>query len=344
MNTVPAPRFLFLPVYDSCNLRCPHCAFWQRPHTLKQTSWADGDHKTRRWGIMGEFASLNPAGTVVTHEGESLLDWSGYLELSRRARVLGLRLLTVTNGTMIYSPERAGELVIDGPSEINISLDSIRPEIHDKFRGVKGSFDKAVRALQLLLEARQRWRSNIKVNAILLVGKSTYEDLDASYDFALNALGVDKLKLNMVQPSFGNDSGSDPFFAEESDVDPERLNNILHEVSAKYKLLFNPHWIAQMVMYFRSLRAIPNRLLGWRGDFTTTEHICNSYDRNIWVTERSDMFLCCDSRWPGKVWEKPGDMRDFWEGATELRGKMASCNRLCGISHSLRNTSATVKP
>jgi sulfatase maturation enzyme AslB (radical SAM superfamily) len=343
--TIPAPKFLFLPVYDACNLRCPHCAFWKRPHTLKQTSWADGDHKTRRWTIMEEFASLNPIGTVVTHEGESLLDWSGYLELSRRARALGLRLLTVTNGTMIYSSERAGELVIDGPSEINISLDSVKPEIHDKFRGVKGSFDKAVRALQLLIAARREWRSDIKVNTILLVGKSTYEDLDASYDFALNALGVDKLKLNAIQPSFGNDSGDDPFFAEESDVDPGRLRAALLEVNSKYKLSFDPRWISLMTMYFKSLReySSENKLLGWQGDLITQDHICNSYDRNIWVSERSDMFLCCDSSWPGAVWEKPGDMKRFWEGVGELRGKMGACNRLCGVSHSLRNTSATVK-
>jgi pyruvate-formate lyase-activating enzyme len=349
----PAPKFLFLPVNASCNLRCPHCSFWQVPNTLKQTSWADGDHKARRWAIMEEFAVLNPAGTVVTHEGESLLDWTGYLELCWRARKLGLRLITVTNGTMIHSPEQADALVTEGPSEINVSLDSVRPELHDKFRGVPGSFDKAVLAVQLLLDARELWSSSIKVNIILLVGKSTYEDLDAAYDFALNWLGVDKLKLNMIQPSFGNNTWSDPFFAEESDVHPERLRTVLREVDVKYHLSFNPEWVFQMVMYFRSLRALSTsaKLLGWRGDFATSEHICNSYDRNIWVSERSDMQLCCDSRWPGMVWEKYGDMARFWEEAhalegtrAEMRCKMTECNRLCGISHSLRNTSATVKP
>ena len=339
----PAPRFLFVPVYDSCNLRCPHCEFWRRPHTLNQTSWADVDHRKRQQPIMREFATMNPEGTVVTHGGESLLNWEAYLTLTRYARNLGLRLLTVTNGSMIFSPEKAAEIVIDGPAEINVSLDSIHPEIHDKFRGATGAFDKAVRALRLLLEARARWGSNIKVNAILLVGKSTYLELDEAYNFTLNKIGVDKLKLNMVQPSFGNNSGEDPFFAEESDVDPSLLGQVLFDVDVKHHLDFNPIWIRQITMYFRSIRANPKVRLGWNGDLNTFDHICNSYDRNIWLSDRSDMFLCCDSRWPGMVWEKPGDMRRFWEEAQELRSKMSSCNRLCGVSHSLRNTSATLK-
>ena len=337
------PKFLFIPIYASCNLRCPHCTFWERPHTLTKRSWADGDHKERRKSIVAEFAKLNPAGTVVTHGGESLMAWDEYMDFSRLVRSHGLRLLTVTNGTMIHSLERAGELAIDGPSEISISFDSPRLEIHDKFRGAEGAFAKATSAVIALLRARFKWHSKIRVYAILLVGKSTCQDLDYAYDFALNELGVDKLKLNLIQPSFGRNLGEDPFFAEESQVDPDKLREALLAVDAKYALKFNPAWIAQATMYFRSLRFYPKARMSWQGQLETTDHICNSYDRNIWVTDHSQMYLCCDSAWPGALWEKPGDLEKFWTSSDALREMMSSCNRLCGISHSLRNTTSTLK-
>lgn len=340
------PRFLFMHMYESCNLRCTHCTFWRRPNTLhRQSGWADllrQQHRERREGIVEELAGLNPRGVVVTHGGEALLDWDDYLAFCGLCRKHGLKLFTVTNGTAIFSLERAEELVTLGPSEISVSFDGARPEIHDALRGVKGAFAKATAAVVALLRARHKHHSPMKVYAMLLVGKSTYEDLDAAYDFALNDLGVDKLKLNMVQPSFGNESGDDEFFAREHDVDPDRLRDILWKVSDKYELGFNPTWVAQVAMYFRSIRGNPLVGKGWQGDLATSEHICNSYDRNIWLSDRSIMQLCCDSRWAGREWRKPGDLRSFWEHAEMQRRQMSSCNRLCGISHSLRNTSSTM--
>ena len=339
------PRFLFMHLYESCNLRCTHCTFWLRPNTLgRRGGWTDlsrEQHRARRESIVTELADLNPRGVVVTHGGEALLDWVDYLRFCDLCRVHGLRLFTVTNGTAIFVAERAEEIVRRGPSEITVSFDSMRPDVHDRLRGVRGAHAKAVRAVVLLRNAREQFKSPIKIYAMLLVGRSTYEELEAAYDFALNDLGVDKLKLNMVQPSFGNDSGDDEFFACEHDVDPDRLREILWRVDKKYLLGFNPTWVGQVAMYFRSLRGQPLVGRGWQGDLATSEHICNSYDRNVWVSDQSIMQLCCDSRWAGREWRKPGDLRSFWENAQMLRRQMASCNRLCGISHSLRNSSST---
>ena len=76
---------------------------------------------------------------------------------SRRA--LGLRCLSVINGTRVRDPERADRMVLAGPHEISVSLNSHRPDLHDRTRGVKGAFTKAVKALRLLLEARARHRT-----------------------------------------------------------------------------------------------------------------------------------------------------------------------------------------
>lgn len=338
------PRFLFMQLYTSCNLRCPHCTFWQRPHTLKdKAGWQHRRHVVQRAAIVREFAALNPRGVVVTHGGEALLDFEDYLRFCGLCREHGLRVLTVTNGTQVWSSDRAERLVTGGPHEVSVSFDSTVPEEHDRFRGVPGAFDKAVRALRLLLAARSALGATTRIYAMLLVGRTTYRSLDSSYNFALNVLGVDKLKLNMVQPSFGLREGRDDFFADEHDVDPAELGKVLAAVDAKYDLAFDPAWVRQVVMYFRSLSTQPLVHMGWSADLKTEDHICDSYERNVWVDASSVMQLCCDSKWPGRSWDKPGDLRAFWEGADALRGQMASCNSLCGVSHSLRKTSSTLR-
>jgi len=342
------PRFLFMHLYGSCNLRCGHCTFWQRPQTLNQhAGWPHGQYLGRRRGITLEFARMNPRGVVVTHGGETMLDWDDYFDFCKLTRSLGLKLLSVCNGTMIFSPERAKKVILEGPSEVSVSLDGAMAAVHDVFRGARGSFDRAARALRLLLAARRECAAytrgaDSKVHAILLVGKSTYRELDAAYDLALRQIGVDKLKLNLIQPSFGLREGEDEFFARESQVDPDELEEVLRKVNAKYDLCFSPVWVAQALMYFRSLWKNPNVSKGWSGDLATTEHVCNSYDRNIWISDRGVMQLCCDAKWVGRQWERDGDLGSFWNGAENQRSAMATCNSLCGISHSLRNTSTTL--
>jgi radical SAM protein with 4Fe4S-binding SPASM domain len=58
----------------------------------------------------------------------------------------GLRTVISTNGTLL-SREKARELKTVGLSYVGISLDGGR-EVHDRFRGVDGAFDRALRGIE----------------------------------------------------------------------------------------------------------------------------------------------------------------------------------------------------
>ena len=77
--------------------------------------------------------------------GEPLLH-PDIVELARHAVGLGMRAVISTNGTLI-TPEMAERLATVGLSYIGTSLDG-GPEIHDRFRGMKGSFDRAIQGLR----------------------------------------------------------------------------------------------------------------------------------------------------------------------------------------------------
>jgi len=335
---VLAPDFLFLQINKRCNLRCQHCDFWKlddddRPRYLS------GE---RRREVMDEFAQMRPGGAVVICGGESMLDLEDYFGVATHCRTRGLRCLSVINGTRVRDRERADRMVLEGPHEISVSLNSHRAELHDRTRGVRGSFDKAVRALRLLLEARARHATPTKIYAMGLIFDENYREIDAFYDFVLNDVGADKLKLNFLQPSFGHDGVVDEFFRDHHDVDPDALYDIIGACDRKYGLGLNPVWREQVRMYFRSLRRAGDIERGWSSAAGTEEHICNTYERNIMVDHYGVARLCFSHNYPGMPLRQYGDLERFWQSAEFIRSAMRRCNHYCGISHSVRRETSTV--
>jgi MoaA/NifB/PqqE/SkfB family radical SAM enzyme len=298
----------------------------------------------RRNEILDEFAGVSSGGAVVICGGESMLDLEEYFAVSVKCRQTGLRCLSVINGTRVHSSDMANRMMLEGPSEITVSLNSHRAEVHDRTRGVVGSFDKAVHALRYLLEARKKSGAETKIFAMAVICAQNYRELDAFYDFVLNEIGADKLKLNFLQPTFGPPTWwyRDRFFEQNLIRDEKALVAIIRDCDRKYGLRINPAWLDQVGMYHRSIRNNGGLLWGWRGGRGTEEHICNSYERNIMVDLHGRAGLCFNPAFPATQLSHRGDLRDFWEHSGPLREKMRRCNRYCGISHSVRRESATL--
>lgn len=335
------PRFLFLHVNKRCNLRCQHCGYWKQDDNDKPNylPWP------RKAEILREFSALSPGGRVVICGGESMLALEDYFAITGECRRLGLRALSVVNGTRIQNAAMAERMIGKGPHEISVSLNSHREAQHDETRGVAGSFRRAVNALRLLLAARARLgATDSRIYVMGLVYDDNYQDLNAFYNFVLNDIGADKLKLNFLQPSFGASGPVDEFFAQHYRVDPQRLVSIIGQCDAKYRLGLNPAWLGQVGMYFRSLGAGRELHRGWAAPTGTAEHICNTYERNIMVDLYGVARLCFSPVFPGFQLRQSGDLRTFWEQSDFIRAQMRRCNRLCGISHSVRRENGTLKP
>jgi len=66
----------------------------------------------------------------------------------------------------------------------------------------------------------------------------------------------------------------------------------LRSCDEKYKLRLNPKWIDAVAMYHRSVATNGNAIDGWTHREGTSEHICNSYERNIMVNLQGTAQLC----------------------------------------------------
>jgi MoaA/NifB/PqqE/SkfB family radical SAM enzyme len=337
---ITAPRFLFIEINKRCNLRCEHCHYWKADPE-------DGTHgisAERRSEILVEFAQLSPAGTVVTCGGEQMLDLEDYFAVAKTCIDSGLGCLSVVNGTMIGNAGIADRMILEGPSEITVSLNSHLAELHDRSRGRVGSFDMAVRALRLLLASRARLEASKPIYAMAVVFEQNYRELDAFYDFVLNDIGADKLKLNFLQPTFGPivPAFEDLYFEQNVIADYRALGRIIRSCDRKYGLHINPRWLRQILMYHRSVRENGDARRGWGGKGTRYP-ICNSYDRNIMVDIHGAAKLCFSTAFPSVQLEKAGDLARMWREADATRASMRGCRRYCGISHSVRRENATLK-
>lgn len=333
------PRFLYLQVNKRCNLRCTHCDFWMRDDDDLERYLGGG----RLAEVVEEFSEMNPRGAVVLCGGEPMLNLDRYFEMTRLARDNGLRSLSVVNGTRIRSVDMARRMIGEGPDEISISLNSHRAALHDETRGIPGAFGKAVEALRLLLAARRDLgASQTRIYVMGLVFDQNYRELEDFYDFVLNDVGADKLKLNFLQPSFGHDRDGDTFFEQHARVDPDALVEVIRGCDQRFGLKLNPVWLGQVGMYFRSLSGAPDLAKGWGSRTRTTEHICNTYDRNIMVDHYGVARLCFAGDFRGEPLQRYGDLRRFWDTSQDIREKMTACNQLCGISHSVRRETSTL--
>jgi MoaA/NifB/PqqE/SkfB family radical SAM enzyme len=325
-----------------------HCDFWK----LDDAQRAAYVSRSLRATMFAEFAALGGE-TIVTCGGEPMLDLELYYEIAEQARAHNLRMFSVINGTRVANYRHALRILRDGADEITVSLDDYIPEEHDKHRGVKGSFAVAERALKLMVEARRdlagvEYIRKKKIIGMTIVREGLYRRLPEFFEYA-RVLGVDKLKLNILQPSFGvsaSDGRPDAYYQNEGIADPEDLRRVLHECNERFSLKLNPAWIEQAVMYFRSMNKAGGwqTRLGWAGAVRTEYPICNSYDRNIMVDPFGVAKLCFANEFGQMKIAGPGDLTRFWKDVSiGWRERMVSCTRPCGISHSVRKEEATIK-
>jgi len=122
-----------------CNLKCVHCyAQAVNPEGTDEISTAQA--KT----IIDDLAAYG-APVMLFSGGEPLVR-KDLVELASHATSKGMRAVISTNGTLI-SREKARELKSVGLSYVGISLDG-GEAVHDKFRGVSGSFRKALEGVK----------------------------------------------------------------------------------------------------------------------------------------------------------------------------------------------------
>ncbi|MCB9988303.1 MAG: radical SAM protein [Rhodospirillales bacterium] len=129
-------------INNSCNLSCQHCYMEAASLTQgKRTS-----EKDLKWEIAQQI--VRSAQVICISGGEPTLD-KDLFDLIRYFRLMGIETWLGTNGT-VPRKNLVAEIRNSRLNGVQVSLDSHNPDIHDKFRGVPGSWHKSIEFLKEL--------------------------------------------------------------------------------------------------------------------------------------------------------------------------------------------------
>ena len=150
-----------------CNLRCLHC--YSRSENIEY-----GNELRTEEGIelIDDLARFGVP--VILFSGGEPLMRRDFPLLASHARERGMRVVLSTNGTLI-DREMARVLREIDLSYVGVSLDGMR-ETNDRFRGVKGAFDAALRGI------RNCQMEGIKVGLRFTINKKNVSDVPLIFD------------------------------------------------------------------------------------------------------------------------------------------------------------------
>jgi len=166
---VARPTFVCGKLTRGCNSHCSHCNLWrQGPYEDELTTeqWKRFFWQVRRW--------LGPVRVVITG-GEPLSRPDG-LEIVTHAANCGLLVNLCTNGLAIDST--AARLIMEADLDlVTVSLDGLRPDVHDYTRGTPGACSRVLEALELLRSARAATGARARVAVTTAVMQQTLDGL-----------------------------------------------------------------------------------------------------------------------------------------------------------------------
>jgi radical SAM protein len=141
MNFDQAPMLVIWEVTQACDLACVHC------RASAQSERSEGELSTEQgYRLLDEIRSFgNP---LMVFTGGDPLKRPDLYELIRYSVKIGLRTNVTPSATPLLTAEAIEGFQAAGIARMAISLDGPDAATHDEFRGIPGTFDRAMFALR----------------------------------------------------------------------------------------------------------------------------------------------------------------------------------------------------
>jgi radical SAM protein len=231
MASVDFDRAPFIVIWETtqaCDLACLHCRASARP--------------MRDRGELTTAEAMHLMDTVRAEFGQPLLVLTGGDPLKRGdtvslveyGRRIGLRVAMTPSGTPLMTRDVLRRLRDAGLARLAVSLDGSTPDIHDRFRGVTGSFDWTVR----MLRAAKELGLSTQINTT--ISRHNVNDVDALIHL-MGTLGIALWSVFFIVPT-GRARESDLTTAEEFEQVFNRLYDLSKTAPFDIKTTAAPHY------------------------------------------------------------------------------------------------------
>jgi radical SAM protein with 4Fe4S-binding SPASM domain len=207
-----APIRMDLALTFRCQNDCQHC-YTGGPHETEEIDTENWKRVLDRMKELGIFIATFTGGEPTLREDLP--------ELIAHAQKIGIVTGLVTNGRKLRDRGFVSALEKAGLDFAQITLESSRPEIHDRMTGAKGSWQETVEGIRNLIPTTIYTTTNTTLTKLNAAGFS--ETLGFIHSTGVKAFGCNGLIH----------SGKGPSFAEDNALKPDELKSILQEIQEK---------------------------------------------------------------------------------------------------------------
>ncbi|MBU2221526.1 MAG: hypothetical protein KJ722_02795, partial [Candidatus Omnitrophica bacterium] len=212
-------------------------------------------------------------------------------------------------------------IVDSGLDSLVLSLDSLKPEVHDSMRGVSGVASRVLKAVKFL----RKYSDKIHIGICTIIMEQTLDGLvdlaqwvNSNRDEMNSILFMAAMQPNNTEVK--NDwyeNGHDHFWPK----DIKNVNRVIDELIRRRK---NGDWIGDSVVQLEAFKAYfkdPSKFV--------KKNPCN-LDRAVHVSSIGDIFLCYRYALLGNI-KNGDDVRKLWysPAAEQARQDIRSCKDNC---------------
>jgi MoaA/NifB/PqqE/SkfB family radical SAM enzyme len=204
-STPPSPPFLILFINSICNQTCEHCFYWR---SLNQPDDLSVEELRSVSAELGQVENMNLSG------GEPFLRKEFAEICSIFIRGNGVRQIYVpTNGSFADRTLAAVEVVLREKTldlfAVELSLDGM-PEYHDRFRGMKDAFARAMETYRVLADLQRR-DPRLRIHSASTANADNIAELGALTRYLYeNCPAMDHHNLALIQGDRKNASLNGP--------------------------------------------------------------------------------------------------------------------------------------
>jgi len=261
-KTLVKPFSCHILITNNCNLRCKMCSFWKikSENELSLSEIKKIIDYVHEWGVP----------TITIGGGEPLLRKDA-VDIIRYSSSKGIITNLITNGTLI-NESLAKSLMESNLFRIGVSIDGSKPEIHDKIRGVPGTFSRAVNGIKLLNKYKDLLGSDTIIYIQTTIMNDNVDDVPNIVELS-RELGVRFLCQPYLPFMVNDDKGNEP-----DSKKIVKLMDYLIDFKKKHGIIINP------IYHLKFIKKL------YSGDFRYVK--CTIGYDIITIDAKGDVWLC----------------------------------------------------
>lgn len=321
-NVRNKPAFCCLVITDRCMLECKMCYKWKKTATHLAScepgieDWKRFIASLRRF-VKGEFC-INFAG------GEPLIS-NKTLELIEYASGAGFDTLLTTNGFLI-DEDMAKKINNSGLKHIFISLDSLNEATHDFIRGVRGTHQRAMKAIEYLYQHNKNLRLKI---ATIIMEKNLGELLSLAR-WVIEDERVCSINFQAITHPLGTVFDDEWYNkAEYNFLWPKDFKKVQYALGELIELKRESQKIDNPVSQFKIFKSYFEN----PREFFIKNVGCHSqiYKRSVNVNSSGQVYICFDMESIGNIKEDDFDVEKLWYSPRGdlSRNSIKNCRKNC---------------